>query len=282
MLRDRRSLAVMFGLPLVLHPVLAIGISSMGLSRQRELTEQKARVVAPAVAEAAPRLCELLAAEDNEIRMVTPEGDAAQALAEGEVDAILEVPADAERRALASQGEVEIKYRLDRSRTSAPFIEDKVENVLEKYEKWVIEQRLAKVLPPGTSPETVLRPLKTEAVNVASGKQVFGKILAQALPLLLMLTGMMGALFPALNATTTERELGTLETLLVTPAGRTELLVAKGALVLVCGLLTAGLNMVSMALVLKRATSMLDTTAREFSVSVGSLSLTYLAAVPTL
>ena len=48
-------------------------------------------------------------------------------------------------------------------------------------------------------------------------------------PVLLLMTGMLGALFPALNATTTERELGTLETLLVTPAGRMELLIAKGA-----------------------------------------------------
>ena len=37
MLRDRRSLAVMFGLPLVLYPVLAIGLATLGESRKKEL-----------------------------------------------------------------------------------------------------------------------------------------------------------------------------------------------------------------------------------------------------
>jgi membrane protease YdiL (CAAX protease family)/ABC-type multidrug transport system permease subunit len=150
--------------------------------------------------------------------------------------------------------------------------------MLNDYKKYVIEQRLAA----HNVPASVLEPPKTKTIDVSSGSQRFGKILSQMLPLLLLMTGMLGALFPALNATTTERELGTLETLLVTPAGRTELLVAKGALVLICGLLTAGLNMISMALVVKRATSMLDTAAADFSVSPAAMALSYLAAVPTL
>jgi sodium transport system permease protein len=107
-------------------------------------------------------------------------------------------------------------------------------------------------------------------------------MLAMALPVLLLLTGMLGAMFPAVNATTTERELGTLETLLVTPAGRTELLVAKAALVLLCGLLTAGLNMLSMALVLWRSVSMMQAAIGPLKISISSMILTYVAAVPTL
>src|SRR5204862_7481889 len=95
-------------------------------------------------------------------------------------------------------------------------------------------------------------------------------------------TGMLGALFPALNATTTERELGTLETLLVTPAGRTVLLIAKAALVLLCGLLTAALNMFSMSLVLWRSVTMMEKTIGPLNISLWSLILTYVAAVPTL
>jgi sodium transport system permease protein len=93
---------------------------------------------------------------------------------------------------------------------------------------------------------------------------------------------MLGALFPALNATTTERELGTLETLLVSPAGRMELLVAKGGLVLLSGLLTAGLNMLSMALVIWRSMSLIEAQAGTMQISLPKLALTYAAAVPTL
>ena len=279
MLRDRRSLAVMFGIPLLLYPLVAIGMATLGSAKKKELTEQTVKVYIPGGKQAVPRLVGLMNDQYTGLTAVElfANVDPNAALKSGELQAILHAPPNAEAKMLAGE-EVELKVQLDRSRTSTPFSERKLNGMLDDYKKWVVEQRL---MMRGVSP-VVLQSFKTSTHDVSSGHQRFGKILAQMLPLLLLMTGMLGALFPALNATTTERELGTLETLLVTPAGRTELLVAKGSLVLVCGLLTAGLNMVSMALVLKRATSMLDASAAEFSVSATSLALTYLAAVPTL
>jgi membrane protease YdiL (CAAX protease family) len=128
----------------------------------------------------------------------------------------------------------------------------------------------------------VLEPVTSTTSDIANPAQLFGHLLAQALPVLLMMTGMLGALFPALNATTTERELGTLEALLLTPARRFELLTAKGLLVLLCGLLTAGLNMASMSLVLLRSFTLASGGAQKLSISPGMLALSYVAAVPAL
>ena len=279
MLRDRRSLAVMFGIPLLLYPLVAIGMATLGSAKKNELTGQEVRVYIPDGRRSVPKLIGLMNDQYTGLQAVdlNPGVDAVAALKSGDIQAIVDAPPNAEARMVAGE-DVELKVRLDRSRTATLFAERKLDKMLDSYKKWVIEQRLAlRDVPP-----SVLEPPKTTTVDISSGTQRFGKVLAQMLPLLLLMTGMLGALFPALNATTTERELGTLETLLVTPAGRTELLVAKGALVLICGLLTAGLNMVSMALVLKRATSMLDTSAADFDVSAGALALSYLAAVPTL
>ena len=278
MLRDRRSLAVMFGIPLLLYPLVAIGMATLGSQRKQELTSQTAKVVV-LEPRSVPYLIDLMNGQYTGLTAVTlnPGVDAERELRAGNVSAIIEAPHDAQRRSVAGE-DLELTTRLDRSRTATLFVERKLDKMLDDYKKFVIEQRLAL----RRVPASVLEPPKTKTIDIASGTQRFGKMLSQMLPLLLLMTGMLGALFPALNATTTERELGTLETLLVTPAGRTELLVAKGALVLICGLLTAGLNMVSMALVLKRATSMLDASAADFSVSPAALVLSYLAAVPTL
>jgi sodium transport system permease protein len=278
LLRDRRSLAVMIGIPLILYPLVAIGVSSLGQKKFQEQKEHPAQVAFPS-AGAAPKLYELLKDESSGIKLVLPD-DVDQALQKGEADAAIEVPPATEQKALAGEAAPPITVRLDRSRTQAAFAQRKIDAVLDKYEQWVIEQRLEK----RGIPASVLAPVKHTTVDVARGDQVFGKVLSQMLPLLLLMTGMLGALFPALNATTTERELGTLETLLVTPAGRTELLIAKGALVLICGLTTAGLNMLSMSLVLKRALSMVDNAelARNLSISAPALLLTFLAAVPAL
>jgi sodium transport system permease protein len=274
MLRDRRSLAVMFGLPLVLYPLLAIGISSLGQSKRQQLTEQPARVAIPD-AEAAPELFARLKAKGSGIELTMP-GNVEWALSRGVIDAVIDVPERAQERAIAGEP-VEITVRLDRSRSVSGFVETKVDKALDEYERWVLEQRLKRY----GAPREVLEPLKTTTVDVATGDKVFGRILSQMLPLLLLMTGMLGALFPALNATTTERELGTLETLLVTPAGRTELLLAKGALVLISALLTAGLNMLSMSLVLLKAVSTLEA-GSNFTISPGALLLSYVAAIPAL
>ncbi len=274
MLRDRRSLAVMFGLPLVLYPLVAIGIATLGQSRRQELGETPVRAVIPN-AEAAPELFTRLKTPGSGIELVLPD-DAETALARGVVDAIVVVPDNAQVRAIAGEP-IEITVRLDRSRSISSFVEKKIDKVLDGYERWVLEQRLRRY----DAPPQVLEPLKTTTLDIASGDKVFGRLLSQMLPLLLLMTGMLGALFPALNATTTERELGTLETLLVTPAGRTELLLAKGALVLISALLAAGLNVLSMSLVLLKALSSLEKLPN-LTISPSSLLLSYLAAVPAL
>jgi sodium transport system permease protein len=60
------------------------------------------------------------------------------------------------------------------------------------------------------------------------------------------------------------------------------LLLAKGALVLLSALLTAGLNMLSMSLVLLKSVSMLEQASSNFTISPTALLLSYVAAVPAL
>lgn len=278
MLRDRRSLAVMFGLPLVLYPLVALGIASIGSNKRQELTEKPARVAAPNIA-AAPQLRVLMEAPDSGVELVRPanDWDLSKQLAGGKIDAIIDIPPDGEHNALAGN-EIQLEFRIDRSRTVATFVEKKLQKLVDEYQKWVIEQRLAE----HGVPASVLTPVKRNVQDVANGEQRFGHLLAQALPVLLLMTGMLGALFPALNATTTERELGTLETLLVTPASRIELLAAKGTLVLLCSLLTAGLNMLSMTLVLLRVFTLLQEGPVNLNLSPGMLALSFVAAVPAL
>jgi sodium transport system permease protein len=275
MLRDRRSLAVMFGVPLVLYPLLAIGISSLTSTKIKEQKEVSAKV-AVVNAASAPQLLKLVQTPENGLEYRS-EANPEQALGAGELDAIVIVPPDAERRAVERSESVDFTVRLDRSRSGSNFTEKKVDKIIDQYERWVMERRLDRY----HAPPDVLTPIKTDFVNVAAGEKVFGRVLSQMLPLLLLITGMLGALFPALNATTTERELGTLETLLVTPAGRMELLLAKGALVLLSALLTAGLNMLSMSMVLLKSLSMIEQAA-DFKISPMALLLSYVASIPAL
>jgi sodium transport system permease protein len=274
MLRDRRSLAVMFGVPLVLYPLLTIALATLGKAKVDTLKETRYKI-ALVNRDAAPELARRLAVEEAGVE-VFESPDPMQRLRSGQIDVLVEVPDGFERDLLVNKNPALI-LRFDRSRTEADFAERKLNHILAGYQEWIIAQRLKAY----GAPAAVTRSIERKTEDVSTAGQRMGNRLAQLLPLLVLVTGMLGALFPALAATTTERELGTLETLLVTPAGRTELLLAKGLLVLLCGLTTAALNMISMSLVLWRTFSLVAP-GETLSISAGTLVLTFIAATPSL
>lgn len=277
-LRDRRTLAVMFGIPVLLYPLLTLSTASVGASTVRKMRDKPARV-AVLNGEDAPHLLEEMRKPESGVILEAPP-DPEAAMQDNRLDAIVELSEDLERKALASEA-VKVELRLDRSRNSAAFTQRKVEEVLDRFERWVIAQRLKA----RSVPESVLRPIESVTQDLASADRRLGNLLGMLLPTMLLITGMFGAFFPAINATTSERELGTLEALLVTPASKMELLIGKAALVLLCGLLTAAINLISMALVLWRVFLMSPRGGEglgSLQLNVGALALTYVAALPTL
>jgi sodium transport system permease protein len=275
-LRDRRSLGMMFGIPLILYPALTVATGGLTASTHRRMAQQTARI-AIVNPEAAPRLVDRVRSAKEGLRLIEP-ADPERALAANEADAMLILPEGFERKALAAE-DAEILVRLDRSRTAAGHTQSKVERLLDEYEWWVITERLRA----RGMPATLVKPLKTAVQDVAPPDRRLGSILGMMLPMMLLFTGMLGAFFPAVNATTSEREMGTLESLLVTPASKMELLLGKAGIVILAGLLAAGMNLVSMSLVMWRmVASMASRAAGGFTLDPGALLLCFVAAIPTI
>src|SRR5204862_6466485 len=59
MLRDRRSLAIMFGIPLLLYPLMTVAVAGLGMQKQKQLegTKVKLAVLNPS---AVPQLLGLI------------------------------------------------------------------------------------------------------------------------------------------------------------------------------------------------------------------------------
>ncbi|HUB25264.1 MAG TPA: ABC transporter permease subunit/CPBP intramembrane protease [Tepidisphaeraceae bacterium] len=278
LLRNRRSLLVMFGVPLLLYPVLTIAVASLTQSKQDSMTSRTA-VVVLVNGGSAPKLHELFNAEGSGAHAIlaATAPEALHLLATGSVDAVIEPPKHFQADAIAGKS-VELGVNVDRSRETTASVEAKVNKILAQYNDWIIQQRL---LAHGLAPSLADPPTHTYH-DIATATQTFGAFLSYTLPVLLLTTGMLGTFYPGLSATTTERELGTLETLLATPATRDELLIAKAAIVLFSGLLTALLNMVSMSLVFWRVMSSMAKHPAGLSIDPMALTLSYLASVPTL
>jgi sodium transport system permease protein len=98
-------------------------------------------------------------------------------------------------------------------------------------------------------PAEAARPVDVGAADVAGQTKFKGAaIWSKVLPIVLLLWAMTGAFYPAIDLCAGEKERGTLETLLSSPAERTEIVLGKLLTVMIFSMATAGLNLLSMGL----------------------------------
>lgn len=87
--------------------------------------------------------------------------------------------------------------------------------------------------------EQKLIPFQVNYVNVASNKEMIGKLAGGILPYVFIAFGFIGCMYPAIDLFTGEKERGTIETLLTTPVKRWHILFGKMGVVVLSGLLAA-------------------------------------------
>lgn len=94
--------------------------------------------------------------------------------------------------------------------------------------------------------ETKITPILTNYSNVASDKEMIGKLIGGFLPYIFIAFGFMGCMYPSIDLFTGEKERGTIETLLTTPVPRWQLLFGKMGVVVLSGLLAATFSLLGL------------------------------------
>lgn len=213
-LRDRRSLAsacifCLFG-PLVVAWAL---ISLAGLDDD-QLIE-----LPVAGAERAPSLIHFL--EQREVDVIGPPTDAAAAVGDGTVDAVLVIPPTYPDEFRASRtAEVELLY--DGSRSAAAPTVERLRRLLETYSRDTAGQRL---LVRGLSPE-LLQAVAVESIDCSTTTSRAARLLLM-LPIFLLMATFVGGMNVAIDVTAGERERASLESLLLHPVSRLSLVAGK-------------------------------------------------------
>ncbi len=238
-LRDKRTLMAMIGVPLLLYPILFL-ITSQALIKQMNQLQQETSKVAIVGDDSGLLLSWVSAIERVRIE---PSDDPAADLTAHRLDAVVRVELGA-RQVLDSGGTVQIQLDFDtiepRSKTAA----DRLEKGLRKAAEDVLKTRLAQA---GLN-EAYATPIEVKQTNTAPPTKVAGSILGVIVPSLLILMIGLGAFYPAVDLTAGEKERGTLETLLSTPAGKLEIVTGKFLTVFTLAITTGLLNLGSMAL----------------------------------
>lgn len=236
--RDRRTLIMMLGVPIVLYPALMLLMTQVAMVQQASLEEQESRV---ALGPGTPSIIGDWLREDKRISVSAPE-DPAAALSKGDLDVVISAPADFQAQ-LDARARPVIAIQFDETEFRGREAEDRVYDVLEKTfdtmrESWLAAQGLS---------EGHVSPFEITQERIATPEKRSGAMLGLILPVLLVVMLALGAFYPAVDLTAGEKERGTFETLLSTPCTKLEIVAGKFITVFGLSMITALLNFLSMA-----------------------------------
>ena len=229
-------------LPLLLYPLMIVGMTllfSAITQSQEETTYQVA--FADLGQEREQTLTDLLEKDADTFSYqisVEPfdENDKTieQALKDGDYDAVLSYE--------ESQKDPYRIYYLE-AKDDSGIAATALKELLEDYNKQLQKQKVQQL---GLDADEILNPVRYEEVNYSSTEQTMGNMLGDIVPMLVIISIMMGAIYPAIDVTAGEKERGTLETLLTLPVTNFELIMSKFLAVSVIACVSAILNIVSM------------------------------------
>ena len=232
-LRDRRTLFFMIVFPILIIPLIIGGLPKIMISMmEKKMTE---RITIAVIGEReSPELMEMFRLADSIDVIFNVEKDSIErSIREKEIDGAVIIP-DGFREMvnLMETGQITMVYissdDLDASRK-------RMESVIKRFSETKTNQRLERL---GIHSET-LEPVRINHRNIASEKEMIGKLAGGWLPYMFILYCFMGAMYPALDLGAGEKERGTIETLLTSPAGRMEILLGKFGVISLSGFLSA-------------------------------------------
>ncbi len=216
-LRDRRSLLSALLYPL-LGPAILIAIFYAIGNLANEQSEKPLNL--PVIgAENAPNLVEFL--RQANVAIQPPPADAEALVREGELDVVLVIP-NGFGAALTSGEPAPVRLILDESRQSASQSIDRVRTLLGAYNNQIGRMRLAAR---GVSP-IVVDVLAIETVDLSTPQSQVANLL-NLVPYFIIFSIFMGGMYLAIDTTAGEKERGSLEPLLTTPATHADLVLGK-------------------------------------------------------
>ncbi|MFH0938999.1 MAG: ABC transporter permease subunit/CPBP intramembrane protease [Planctomycetota bacterium] len=283
-LRDRRTLLASVVVPILLYPIMLLGLTEVALSAKAKLDRE---VYTVAIPEGSGNFFDQLVKQpivepkNREDEEVTPpllkfkemnNEQARQALAEREIHAVVTLSHNFEYR-LKAYEPVLIDVQFDKAEHRSMDASVRLTVLFRRYEKTVIEARLkARHLA-----AEFIQPFTYKTTNVAMATKVGGLMFGSFLPLLFIMMIITGAIYPAIDMTAGEKERSTLETLIGAPVRPIEIITGKFLAVATLALGNAALNVGSFGLTFSL---MPLSPMNEFAFPWSALPLTMLILIP--
>ena len=238
-IRDRKAIFFMLVFPLIIFPLLISGVAAIQSSiMQKE--QNKVLRVAMIGDTFPPPLLELFN-EDHTLSITTDYTikEADSLIRIDSLDIALAITSNfIEKVENNESGIIHLHFKTEDE--SEKIIKKRITDKIVSYSNKLSKQRLIAF----KLTEEFIEPVKIIETDLASAREKLGKTIGGMLPYIFILFCFMGAMYPAIDLGAGEKERGTLETLLVAPATRMEILSGKFLVITLSGLLSATISLV--------------------------------------
>lgn len=244
-LRDRKTLIMMIAVPLLLYPLIIIGMTLIMTMYMQNQNEKIYSVgMSAQYADFAENLEQIYQEnheeDDIDLVFVYAQPGEEQQMQET-ADVWMDISAEASEYA-AGGSKTSIKLVYASTNQGASSVCTEVEELLDQYREELVIQKLVQS---GMDKET-LYPITYEAENTASLSESLGMDIGGSIGMMLIVTIMLGAVYPAIDATAGEKERGTLETMLTLPVTNFQLIASKYISVALFASVTAVISILSL------------------------------------
>ncbi len=245
-LRDRRTIMMMIVMPVVMIPLLITVVVKIQVSQVERAQENQLRIAFIGGAHA-PELLTLFQRDDGFFIVETVPEDTAVAMTAGEeLDGVVVVPESFPATiAQDRQGEIRIIFK---SSEAYGVARSKLEDVIEAFSRQIVTDRIARF----NLDENLFDAISIQKTDISSAQEKLAEAAGGWLPYLFVIFSFMGAMYPGLDLGAGEKERGTLETLLSSPASRLEIVVGKFLVVMLAGIATALIAMMGVYLTVQQ------------------------------
>lgn len=162
----------------------------------------------------------------------------------GDIDMGIYLPSNAED--ILDSGEQSKWEVVFNDAKSINFLFDRVKELAQEYSDVLQAKKLKSFGIEESTHKAILTPIEVVKVDTADKRENLGEKIGGFLPYLLIPLVLMGATYPAIDLGAGEKERGTLETLLLTPITRTELVLGKFITLLTTSIASTTITVVSM------------------------------------
>jgi sodium transport system permease protein len=273
-LRDKRTIFTTFILPIILYPLIIVGFNSV-MMRQTKVLEERGATIAVQDSvdnEISHRLIQGLVRIKNYTFLPYNESTK-QHYAEKDIQCIVTI-----RDSLGSEGTQFFKIYItyDKSKDQSRIVYEKLSKQLSKVEKELQQERL-QIL--GLSPD-FLNLVDIRERDTSSAQKKMGMFLGMFLPYIVIMMLFAGASIVAADLVAGEKERKTLETLLVSSVGRTEIVMGKYLTIITLAMLNMIVNLFSISFSLQ---FMLANQSKEMSgvtLPINAMLILLIAMIP--